>query len=194
MDSMDSTKSGASIWRPNRRLFFAGAAAGSALALPRRVLAAPAANTGATAALAATEVYFKETGHTVAGPFWRLWRTHGLDAFGYPITEAFDDGGVLNQYFQRARFELAPGGAVRLGLLGIEAGGAAPPSVEPPSGPDGRLVPETGHTVAGAFLSAYQRWQAVLGPPVAPGWGCWAARPPGGAGSTRGRSPRRPAQ
>ena len=155
-----------------RRLLASGAAAGglASLAPPVRVLASPLPSTGPTAVLAANEVYFEETGHTVAGAFWRLWRTYGLDAFGYPITETFEDGGVLNQYFQRARLEAGPDGVVRLGLLGIEAGGAAPPGGTAPDslGPDTRLIPETGHTVAGAFLAAYSRWQAVLGPPIGP--------------------------
>ena len=150
--------------RPNRRLILASAsAAAGALRLPS-VAAGQTANP-----LAAETVYFEETGHSVSGAFLRFWRQYGLEAFGYPISEAFDDAGVQNQYFQRARFELAPDGSVRLGLLGIEAGGTAPaPAAETPL-PEGAVVaPETGHSVAGAFRSAYQQWRATLGPPIGP--------------------------
>ena len=151
-----------------RRPFLAaGAASVAGLALPGQALAAaPAAAPANPAVLAADKVYFEETGHTVGGAFWPFWRRFGLDGFGYPITEAYEDGGVLNQYFQRARFELAPGGGVRLGLLGIEAGGMEPPTGE--VAPGARLNPETGHTVNGVFLTAYDRWRTVLGAPVGP--------------------------
>lgn len=153
--------------RVGRRTVLSGAAAAGALALPGRALAAPDTAT----ILEAEAVYFEQTGHNVSGAFWKQWRARGLDVFGFPITEAFEDGGVLNQYFQRARFELLPDGSVRLGLLGIEAGGAAAPEGEPAAaaaGGDVQLVPETGHTVAGAFLAAYRQLRPVLGPPIGP--------------------------
>jgi lipoprotein-anchoring transpeptidase ErfK/SrfK len=146
-----------------RQILAAGAAASGTLWLPRAA-AGQSANP-----LAAETVYFEDTGHTVSGAFLRFWRQYGLEAFGFPISEAFDDGGVRNQYFQRARFELAPDGSVQLGLLGIEAGGATPaPAAEVPL-PEGALVvAETGHSVAGAFLSAYRAWRATLGSPIGP--------------------------
>ena len=161
-----------------RRRPLIGAAAGlvSAMSLPHALLAAPAQVSIATGiepvpALAADRVYFEETGHSVSGPFWRLWRSYGLDGFGYPISEPFEQDGIVNQYFQRARAEMTPEGTVRLGLLGIEAGAVEPapaPTGDPPSGPDVRYAPETGHTVTGAFVYAYDRWKAVLGAPIAP--------------------------
>ena len=170
----------------SRRSLIAAAAAASAWPATARTnaLAAPD-RLDLAAVLAAEAVYFEETGHTVAGPFWRLWRSYGLDGFGYPITEPFEDGGVVNQYFQRARMELAdPAGAlaslgsggVRLGLLGLESGGAEPaPAAQPGESGDSpaatpgtRLIPETGHAVSGAFLPAYDHWKALLGPPIAP--------------------------
>jgi hypothetical protein len=158
----------------------AGAATAAALALPGRALGAPraitiAANLEPVPAYAAEKVYFEETGHTVSGPFWRFWRTYGLDGFGYPISEPFEDGGVLNQYFQRARFELTADGRLRLGLLGVEVGAAEPPppAGELPASEGGgdagrRVIAETGHVVQGAFLPAYERWRAIIGPPIAP--------------------------
>ena len=159
---------------PRRRLLAAAGAAPVALTLSRGLLLPTSAGAAPLDVLSSDAVYFPETGHTVAGPFLRFFRQYGIDALGYPISEPFEDGGVTNQYFQRARLEAAPGeagSAVRLGLLGIEAGGAVPPPA-PPAAPvvdDGAvLVPETGHTVAGAFLSAWREWKATLGPPIGP--------------------------
>src|SRR4051812_2801210 len=104
------------------RLVAPATAAGLALpAFAGHALAAPAGLQGpeaSPAVLHADAVYFTETGHRVAGAFWQRWRQYGLDAFGYPISEPFEDGGVRNQYFQRARFELGADGNVRLGMLG----------------------------------------------------------------------------
>lgn len=53
--------------------------------------------------------YFEETGFWVQGPFREYWETHGgLFIFGYPITQAFEDGGLLKQYFERAVLEYHP--------------------------------------------------------------------------------------
>ncbi|HYO49085.1 MAG TPA: DUF5107 domain-containing protein [Chloroflexia bacterium] len=71
-------------------------------------------------------LYFPETNHTLSGAFLTYWqRNGGLALFGYPISEPFEEGGVLAQYFQRNRFELHPEFAgtqyeVQLGLLGRE--------------------------------------------------------------------------
>jgi hypothetical protein len=73
--------------------------------------------------------YFPETGHAVGGAFLRFYDGNGgLDAFGYPISEEFDevlpDGRAYRvQYFERARMEFHPELAgtpyeVQLGLLG----------------------------------------------------------------------------
>jgi hypothetical protein len=72
--------------------------------------------------------YFVETGHTLCGVFLTYWqRNGGLERFGYPITQPFDEdvGGWYGtvQYFERRRMELHPENAgtkyeVLLGLLG----------------------------------------------------------------------------
>ena len=65
--------------------------------------------------------YFKETGQSIAGPIRRHWEEKGgLEMFGLPITAEAREGGTVIQYFERARFELAPGGGVALGHLGRE--------------------------------------------------------------------------
>jgi hypothetical protein len=68
-------------------------------------------------------------------PFKAFFHTYGgLPVFGYPISPALDETGAGQprtvQYFERARFELAPAGAsltdqVRLGALGREYPGIA---------------------------------------------------------------------
>lgn len=54
-------------------------------------------------------LYFSETGHTLYGEFLEYWEKHGgLETFGYPLSEEFDDNGRIIQYFERARFEYFP--------------------------------------------------------------------------------------
>ena len=58
--------------------------------------------------------YFPETGHNVAPDFANFWaRSGGLEVFGYPLSEEFEqqleDGKTYTvQYFERARFERHP--------------------------------------------------------------------------------------
>jgi hypothetical protein len=128
--------------------------------------------TTATAVTARTEPetckYFDETGHYVCGPYLEYFRAKGgLEIFGYPLTEAFDDpthGGLRVQYFQRARMELHPDGAggyrVLLGLLIDELGYSFPPigADQIPSSNDDtqHYFPETKHVVSHAFLRAFR--------------------------------------
>lgn len=53
--------------------------------------------------------YFAETGHFVSNGFKMYWEQRGgLALFGYPISEEFEEGGHVVQYFERARFEWHP--------------------------------------------------------------------------------------
>jgi len=112
--------------------------------------------------------YFPETGHWVCGEFLTFFDARGgLEIFGYPLTESFDDpthGGLHVQYFQRARLEWHPGNAephkVQLGLLVDELGYAFPP-VRPEEAPstNGALhhyFPTTQHVVSYAFLDYFR--------------------------------------
>ncbi len=70
-------------------------------------------------------LYFADTQHTLGGPFRSFWEANGgLEMFGYPISEPFEQGGTLVQYFERARLELHPdlpsGSDVLLSRLGIQ--------------------------------------------------------------------------
>lgn len=72
-----------------------------------------------------TCLYFTETGHTLCLNFREYFlQNGGLDRFGYPISEFTVEGGLIVQYFQRARMEWhpekEPGQKVQLGLIGSE--------------------------------------------------------------------------
>jgi hypothetical protein len=111
--------------------------------------------------------YFAETGHYVCDRFLDFFNAKGqLHMFGHPLTEAFydpDHGGLLVQYFQRARMEFHPhnpdGQRVLLGLLADELGYVFPP-LSPDEAPASntsthRYFPETQHVVCHAFLDTF---------------------------------------
>ncbi len=107
--------------------------------------------------------YFEDTGHTVRGVFLNYFDTRGgLEIFGYPITEAYIENGLLVQYFQKARMEYHSWNPdpykVLLGLLGDELKHRQPP-IAPPQITSRRRIyyPETGHTVAYAFLDFFRQ-------------------------------------
>lgn len=66
--------------------------------------------------------FFPETGHRLCFGFKSYWQTHGLNLgdpgvsyreslalFGFPLSEEFQQEGLLVQYFERAVFEYHPG-------------------------------------------------------------------------------------
>jgi hypothetical protein len=70
-------------------------------------------------------LFFPETGHSLHGAFATFWRgapsgSGALGQFGYPISEEYTLNGRVVQYFERARFELGPGGAVLLTRIGAD--------------------------------------------------------------------------
>jgi len=83
-----------------------------------------------------TKVWFQETKHSVSGKILEYWNRYGgLQQFGFPLSEAFNeistDGKTYStQYFERARFEVHPEKAdpyaVELGLLGVQQYKAVP--------------------------------------------------------------------
>jgi subtilisin family serine protease len=53
--------------------------------------------------------YLAESQHTLSGPFLDFWQANGgVAVFGFPISEPFEEGGLLVQYFERSRFEYHP--------------------------------------------------------------------------------------
>jgi hypothetical protein len=118
--------------------------------------------------------YFEATGLTMAGEFTGYFDTHGgLPVFGYPITEAEEENGVLVQYFERERLEYHPEHAgtpfeILLGRLGAEltSGREREPAFQPLAAPpasDRRYFPETRHTMD-AHFAAY--WESRGGLPL----------------------------
>jgi hypothetical protein len=124
-------------------------------------------------------MYFAATGHSLGGGFLEYWQTHGgLDLFGYPISEEFQevsptDGRTYTvQYFERERFEYhpenGPGERVLLGLLGVQVAlgrqDTAFARVAPvPDTPTRSYFAPTGHTLGGGFLRV---WLARGGLPI----------------------------
>ena len=147
--------------------------------VPTASLAHPTATpTPPAPELAASSIYFAQTGYTLRGGFLEYWRTHGgLDLFGYPITAEYaevnpSDGRTYTvQYVERERFEYhpanPPGQQVLLGLLGVQVtAGRQDPAFAPVPAPasgsgSGLYFPETGHTLGGGFLAYWQARGAV---------------------------------
>lgn len=62
--------------------------------------------------------YFNETGHTVSNAFLRYFDANGgVEFFGYPITETYEEGGATIQWFQRRKL-MYVNNAVREEALG----------------------------------------------------------------------------
>jgi hypothetical protein len=111
--------------------------------------------------------YFTETGHYVCDEFLEFFKTRGgLEIFGYPLTEAFDDParGLWVQYFQRARMEWHPYNSapynVQLGLLIDELGYTYFPTSKDEHPAFNSSVhhyfSETDHIVSYAFLTYFR--------------------------------------
>lgn len=112
--------------------------------------------------------------HEVDPLFQDFYSQHGAERiFGYAITRRFEYGGLQVQYFQKARMEFHPENPpaykVQLGLLSDQLGHGTPPL--PPNNIDlyHRYFPETGHTVAFAFLNFFDKYGNldVFGYPIA---------------------------
>lgn len=130
--------------------------------------------------------FFQETGHTLNGPFLNYWlRNGGLELFGYPITEQFEELNPADgkrytvQYFERERFEYHPekvGTAyeVQLGLLGNDLVQQECKGFRPLPPPNDKLpifrtyFKETGHYLSFAFKNYWESRGslAVFGYPI----------------------------
>ncbi|MGH2367736.1 MAG: glycosyl hydrolase family 8, partial [Chloroflexota bacterium] len=115
--------------------------------------------------------YFEQTGHVVQGRFLEYFLAGGgIDTFGYPRTDEFDEDGRLVQYFQRGRMEYFPeregdGLGVALAPLGLRAAQARDTLSRPEAQPvspfesdEARTyVPESSHSLMGGFREFYER-------------------------------------
>lgn len=107
---------------------------------------------------------FPQTGHAVDPTFAAYFEANGgLEAFGYPITYAYVENGLLVQYFQNVRMEYHPYNPepykIQLGLLGEELGKRQPPipvnQIPSPTDPSCVYFPQFGHAVCHSFLKYY---------------------------------------
>jgi lipoprotein-anchoring transpeptidase ErfK/SrfK len=131
-------------------------------------------------------VYIPETGQSVDGVFLDAWRDWGgIESWGLPLTQEFQEDGRVVQYYDYGRFEYHPddpnGVVVHFGDLGrqmrpfmvrrasgsgsaaaneaaLTARAWAPMDAESvrPDTESWRFVQETGHAVAGAFKSFWE--------------------------------------
>ena len=134
--------------------------------------ASVSATTNATPAPTELFAYFPQTGHNVGFQIKRFYDANGgPDVFGLPLTEVIGEDGLQVQYFERARFELHPEGVQltplgRLATAGRSDGAFAPVGGSP--NPDVSYIPESQHTLGGAFRWFWQSHggQGVFGPPI----------------------------
>ena len=122
--------------------------------------------------------FFSETGHHVTGKFLTFFdQRGGVEIFGYPRTEAFNEDGLTVQYFQRARFELHADKLgtpyeVQLTLIGdilTKERGAVFPKAEPhPNTASYQYFPQTGYAVLHGFKHFYDERDGltILGYPI----------------------------
>ena len=123
-------------------------------------------------------MYFPATQHNLCAGFLAYWNQFGgLNIFGMPVTEEFQENGVTVQYFERARFEWHPGAwpahfDVLLGLLGDEvtAGRTDAPfqATTANTSSDCTYFAQTGHNLCGTFKQYWDQFGglAVYGYPI----------------------------
>lgn len=121
--------------------------------------------------------YFAVTGHTLRGAFRDFWYAHGgVERFGYPITEEFIEPApgsrqpLVVQYFDRARFELAPvhGSAYPVQLSNIGQVSLARQGIDWTTLPKATDVTtetlffaETGHKIEAPFRGIWEHFGGV---------------------------------
>jgi hypothetical protein len=107
---------------------------------------------------------FPQTGHAVDPTFAAYFEANGgVTAFGYPITRAYIENGLLVQYFQNVRMEYHPYNPepykIQLGLLGEDLGKRQPPipvnQIPRPNDPSCLYFEQFGHSVCHLFLKYY---------------------------------------
>src|SRR6266540_3668597 len=118
-------------------------------------------NATANAPLGAPSRYVEDAGHNLAGPFQAFYDANGgASIFGKPITEQLTEDGLIVQYFERARLELHPDGAMTLARLGalLTEGRTDMPFQKPAAVPSDRLlIPESGHSMGGVLRAFWEQ-------------------------------------
>jgi hypothetical protein len=126
-------------------------------------------------------LYFPETGHDIWDEFRDYWRRYGgVTVFGYPITQAWVEGDMKVQYFERARFEWHPANGRLPGFNDLDKGGKLrllvqltrlgapvadarhfPPGTPAAPGSDVLWFPQTGHGLSGPFKAYWQQYAGL---------------------------------
>ena len=113
---------------------------------------------------------FAATGHTVSAPFLDFYnRNDGLKILGLPLTESYQEGGRLVQYFERAELVAGTSGVQEAPLGVILAGGRHFPTIRPFSNTASRrYFPTTKHSLSGRFLDFWQHHSVarLIGSPI----------------------------
>ncbi len=120
--------------------------------------------------------FFPQTGHNIAFAFQKAFNAlGGLEVFGFPRTEAMSYQGQTLQFFQRGVMEYHPEAAgtpgevvLRLSGSQITQGRSFQPGKQGANDAAHQFFPESGHTVANAFLKFFRSHggAAVLGYPI----------------------------
>ena len=121
---------------------------------------------------AVAPIYFPQTGHTLGAHFTLAWRERGgVERFGYPLSEEFEEGGRVTQYFERATLQyFSENARTPYAVQGLQlgrdliVGRAAEAPFLPVGGAMGEraFFPETGHTLGGAFRRAWRAGGGLL--------------------------------
>ncbi len=125
-----------------------------------------------TVAGAVTPIYFPQTGHTLGPHFTLAWRERGaVERFGYPLSEEFDEGGRVTQYFERATLQyFSEYARTPYEVQGLQLGRELTVGrvTEMPFLPvavatgERAFFPETGHTLGGTFGLAWRAGGGLL--------------------------------
>jgi len=107
-------------WRKESGEFFPVVERVGAMPRPGLVRAVAGPPVVAVAVPPVEEHYFPETQRTVKGAFLQAFNRYGLEVCGYPITEQFEEAGVLSQYFQHVAMEEYEPGRIRLKAVSYE--------------------------------------------------------------------------
>lgn len=120
--------------------------------------------------------YFEQSGHNVGGAFLAFFEENGgVEQFGLPLTDAFEQDGVQVQYFEHVRLEIHPNASdhVKISPLGVfltQDRTDEMPFVSHDPGPyaTSTYFPSTGHNLSYQFRTFWQDQGAhrIFGLPI----------------------------
>jgi len=123
-----------------------------------------------------TYSYFIGSGHFIRNRFLRAFAAAGgLDALGYPRTEALTEGSKTVQYFENGALSRGRSGSIKrlaIGLIPVSGVTPAPVPTPVPGTPTPTQIPNPLHARAAAkvFSAYYRAHKALLGNAVSVSW------------------------